>query len=69
MNERDKLEQYERLLADNARLRAALRAIVARASGDFDQPDLVAYGPLAMSEWDMMMIARAALAACEVPNA
>lgn len=44
-------------------LEAALRAINARIAGEFDQPDLMAFGPLSpSSENDCADIARAALA-------
>lgn len=47
-------------------LRAALRAIVARINGDFDQPDLCALGgALGSTTEDCARIASEALAASE----
>ena len=44
-------------------LLSALNAIVARIQGEWDQPDLIAYGPLhTSSEHDCERIARAAIA-------
>lgn len=47
---------------------AALRAIVARIQGEFDQPDLVAFGPLSPDRMaDVLAIAEAAPPAPATP--
>ncbi len=53
----------ERLLAAAPELLAALKAIVARIEGVWDDPDLMAYGPLDInSDRDVMAIAQQAIA-------
>lgn len=37
---------------------AAIRAIVARIQGEWDQPDLVSFGPLADTQDDILRIAQ-----------
>jgi hypothetical protein len=60
------LSASARLTAENARLRSALSAIVARVNGEWDHPALVAYGPLQTdSAADCYAIAEAALSAKE----
>lgn len=55
------ITQREQLLAENERLRSALRAIIARVTGTFDDPDLLPYGPLMSTTVDVPHIARTAL--------
>lgn len=50
------------LRAENERLRDALRTIEARIHGEYDNPLLLAYGPLSGLSVDCGNIARAALA-------
>lgn len=54
----------------NHKLAAALRAIRARVDGEFDHPDLMAFGPLRDTDTDCAEIAKRALAEYEsVPSA
>jgi hypothetical protein len=43
---------YPRLMAENEALREALKASLARIEGDFDNPSLMAFGPLTTSTID-----------------
>ena len=49
-------------------MKEALRAIQARIVGEFDNPALVAFGPLTSPDLDIYAIAGAALAAAEGPG-
>ena len=57
--ERDRLRQVNEAMLE------ALRAIQARIVGEFDNPALVAFGPLTSPDLDIYAIAGAALAAAE----
>ena len=56
------LNHARQLERENAALVAALRAIEARIHGAYDDPLLLAYGPLGTLSGDCSHIARAALA-------
>ena len=56
------LAENETLRQQNAELVRALQAIEARIHGDYDDPLLLAYGPLGTLSGDCSHIARAALA-------
>lgn len=47
------------------KLLAALRAVRARIRGEWDDPDLLAFGPLAIKDEDVLAIAERAIAAAE----
>jgi hypothetical protein len=58
-------EEHNDTVNEHADLLAALRAIIARVDGVFDDPALMAYGPLAGKDSDVLTIARAAIAKAE----
>jgi hypothetical protein len=58
-------EEHNATVNEHADLLAALRAIIARVDGVFDDPALMAYGPLAGKDSDVLTIARAAIAKAE----
>ena len=53
------------LIAAAPELLEALKAIRARLGGEFDNPSLVAFGPLMTTEADIEAIAEAAIAKAE----
>ncbi len=59
------LHECLRLAEGHAKLLAALRAIKARLNGDFDNPDLMACGPLTTSVADIERIADTAISPAE----
>ncbi|TSA08039.1 MAG: hypothetical protein D4R73_09285 [Deltaproteobacteria bacterium] len=54
-------EGYAILFSAAPGLVSALRAIVARISGVWDDPDLMAFGPLSATDYDVEEIAKLAL--------